>query len=204
MKSKLLLLTLGLASSLLSCTNKSAIDQNITDYIKKNAHNPESYEPISTMPIDTVTELESVTSEIKYKLSSLESDSSNIERNKRMVQTDSSNVVLHNEILTRHLKESETLYKELDSMELASAIKDVDYWHKELLSSEEHFRKDKDELNKLELHLDSLQKQLKPNSIYRYHFIHQFRARVPIGGMMLKKAFIETDKDFNIIAFDEQ
>lgn len=50
---------------------------------------------------------------------------------------------------------------------------------------------------------DSLQK-LGKNIITGYHFLHQFRAKVPLGGLMLKNAFIETDKDFNIVSFDEQ
>lgn len=187
-----------------ACNHKSIIDKKISEYITKNAHNPDSYEPISTTPIDTVTEIENVKSKIKEKISSIQKDSSDIERNISMLKTDSSSVDLHKEIQQRHLKENSNLYATLDSMELASSIKDLNFWQEQLLSGQNLLLKDKEELGKLKIRLDSINKSSNPNSISRFHFLHRFRARVPIGGLMLKNAFIETDKDFNILTFVEQ
>ncbi len=187
-----------------SCKHKSLIDEKISEYISKNAHNPDSYEPVSTTAIDTVTEIEYVREKIKDKLSSIHTDSTDVERNSSTLKTDSSSVALHQEIQDRHRKEKGNIYGAIDSLELASAINDVGFWIKQLATSQDRLQKDKDELRKFEFHLDSIQKNSNPNNIYRYHFLHQFRGRVPLGGMMLKNAFVETDKDYNILSFDEQ
>lgn len=204
MKLHLSVLALCLILLFPSCKKKSVLDQNIEDYIRKNAHNPESYEPVSTTPIDTITEIEFVQEKIKEKLSSIETVSSHVERNLSMLKTDSSSVEVHKSISERHSKSKYNFYSAVDSTELASAINDLDYWSKELATSQEDLCKAKDELNRLNSRLDSIQKQSNPDNIYRYHFLHQFNGRIPLGGMMLKNAFIETDKDYNILTFTEQ
>ena len=155
-----------------ACKHQSIIDGKIREYISKNAHNPDSYEPISTTLIDTIKGkfvIENAISSVENKLSALKTDSSSIEFWRTRINTDTSSV---------------------ENMEFSRHIKDFKY--------------DKAELKKLQFELDSLKKSVKPNSICGYHFTHQFRARVPLGGLMLKNAIVETDKDFNIVMFVEE
>jgi hypothetical protein len=59
---------LGIFTYLLavSCsTSKSKIDTNIGEWIKKYAHNPDSYEPISTKALDTIFFLDKIKQEIE-------------------------------------------------------------------------------------------------------------------------------------------
>src|SRR5579859_1526168 len=90
MKIKFAILCLLLFS--ISCKHKSIIDQNIEAYMQKNAHNPESYEPISTTLIDTLTEFKKLTSEIMSITNSLTSDSSKVANQKERVVLDSADL----------------------------------------------------------------------------------------------------------------
>ena len=62
------------------------IDQKIEEYVMKYGHNPDSYEPVSTTPLDTITEIEDVKSSIKETISSIQKDSSDLERNKSILK----------------------------------------------------------------------------------------------------------------------
>jgi hypothetical protein len=55
-----ILLTILTVCLLLSC--KSVVDQNIAKWISENAHNPDSYEPISTSINDTTFSNDSIKS----------------------------------------------------------------------------------------------------------------------------------------------
>ena len=138
MKTKLFVISLAIC--VIGCSkHKSAIDQNIAEYIKQHAHNPESYEAVSTTCIDTITILQK----------------------------------------TRRAIELCEKYSYSNDQSGEDSIK---VWKHEV---------------------DSLEKSPNPNSIFGYEFIHQFRARVPLGGMMMKQAVVETDKDLNIISLVE-
>jgi len=45
-----------------ACKHESTINKNIKEFIMQNAHNPDSYEPISTTLIDSTTELKNLNS----------------------------------------------------------------------------------------------------------------------------------------------
>ena len=176
-----------------ACKHKSIIDQNIMDYMLKYGHNPDSYEPISTTCTDTVTQIENLTlitgdiqkwieyydSHIKDEQSLLTSDSIEIEQYKR----------------------KDEIYGGKSLQNSYSPILEGE--HKLLNDYEKTLLDNKNDLTKRKLELDSMKKSANQNSIYGYHFLHQCRGRVPLGGMMLKNIYIETDKDFNIQKFEE-
>lgn len=124
------IISIHLVILFMSCgKDKPLIDKKIAEYINQNAHNPQSYQPVSTILKDTM-KAESIIENMKWVMS---------------METDS-------------------------------------------------FQKNQD---------DSLIKSLNPDSITGYRFIHQFRITVPLGGMMLKTATVETDTAFNIRSFKE-
>lgn len=201
MKYKIIFLILLISA----CKHKSTIDQNIEDYMLKNAHNPDSYEPISTKPIDTTTEAENLIYLIKSKISAVQSDSSGIQYQKEFINSDS--LTLYNDRID-YQKELNSYGKNFaTSGSYPSLIqmgeKKLDEDNKTLTEKKKEIQKDKEELKTLESKFDSIKKSPNSNSIYAYHFIHQCRVRVPLGGMMLKNIFIETDKNFNIKMFEE-
>lgn len=62
-----------------SCNSqKSKIDSNIAVWIKQHAHNPDSYEPISTKVVDTIFMANEIKQTIEQKTSSIEFDKSQV------------------------------------------------------------------------------------------------------------------------------
>lgn len=160
-------------SGIWSCKRQSVIERNISEYVKKNANNPESYEPIEIKCIDTISSYKLAQAEIFLKVFHVKSDSEDVER-----------------------------YK--DEMATASNEFMVKYYKEDCQKAEDKLKISRLELKAAQGKVDSLSKISGSKDATGYYFVHQFRAKVPLGGEMLKSALIETDKDFNITSFVEQ
>ncbi len=153
---------------IISCsTPKSKIDANIEDWIKKYAHNPDSYEPISTKALDTMFFLNEIQQDIQ-------SNSDNFNRNQVKYYQDQVKRWSRDKFYIDQLNDYKAKVKNSDEA-----------------------------IEKLKMKQDSILNSPNKNPIIGYHFIHECRIKVPLGGLMLKSIIFQTDKDLNIITGSE-